>query len=352
MLSQELRPSNWNEMAGQKENINILKAIIRKPEEAPKCLIFAGAFGSGKTTSSRILARELNHIKDKDFDLLNSSFYYEFDSTVVGNVEEIRKMRDIFSFSVGDYWRVVVLDEAHAVSNAAQNALLKMLEETKSKTFFILCTTEPNKLLPTIRSRSLELSFVPVPSEDVIKNLETVESEKGITVSKDVNRLIADRSAGHMRNAHMLLDKYVLLGEKDFKDSIKSAITLYCDYLIAIYNGDKDKIVSILNDLMNIPKNDLQEDWNTVMTESLKSFCGFEIEHEDIKKLVQTYKSDFQLVSSCYMSAWIKNAFIDMPYFQATMLNLYVVLRNALNKKYSQSRNIVQTESRYGTPIR
>ena len=63
------------------------------------------------TTASRIVGRELNNIKDENYDLLNSPFYYEFDSTVVGNVEEIKKLRDIFTVSFGDYWRIVVLDE-------------------------------------------------------------------------------------------------------------------------------------------------------------------------------------------------------------------------------------------------
>lgn len=306
------------------------------------------------TTSARILVKELNNIKDSSVKLEDTPFYYEFDSTVVGNVEEIRKMRDTFNFSYGDYWRVVVFDEAHSVSSAAQNALLKMLEEVTGKTIFVFCTTEVNKILPTIRSRSLELSFNPVPPEDIVKNLDGVSVKKGITISDEVKRLIADRSNGHMRNAHMLLDKYLLLGEQDFIDSVKSAVTLYCDYLIAIYNQDAEKVQLILNSLMNIPKDSLQADWNTVMTESLKSFCGFEVRHKDIKRLVDTYKSDFQIVSSCYMSTWIKNAFIDMPYFQATMLNLYLVIGSAVKKKNATpvpSAN-ARPVGRYGAPVR
>ena len=68
MLSQELRPFDFSEMAGQKENIRILKAILKDPDNAPKCLIFQGAYGSGKTTASRILARKLNNITDRNFD--------------------------------------------------------------------------------------------------------------------------------------------------------------------------------------------------------------------------------------------------------------------------------------------
>ena len=337
MLSQELRPHKWSDMAGQKENVRILRAIIKNPESAPKCLIFQGAFGCGKSTSARIIARELNNFKGSDEELLASSFYYEFDSTVIGNVDEIRKMREQFAFSYGDYYRVVVLDESQSISIAAQNALLKMLEEATGRIFYIFCTTNIEKMLPTIRSRSLELHFNPVSVDDIIKNLDSVAEKRGISLSDDIKVLIADRSAGHMRNAHMLLDKYLLLGERDFKDSIKSAVTLYCDYLIAIKNNDSDGVLAGINDLMNIPKDNLQSDWSVVMTESLKSFCGFEIEHEDVKRLVKIYGKEFQLVVNCYMSNWIRNAFVDMPYFQATFLNLYLVLRNAFAKLASQS---------------
>ena len=333
MLSQELRPSTFEEMAGQDENKKILKAVIKSPEKAPKCLIFAGAFGSGKTTSARILARALNNIKDKDYDLLSSQFYYEFDSTVIGNVETIRNLRDQFLVSYGDYYRVIVFDETHMVSNAAQNALLKVLEEATGKVFFIMCTTEPNKLLPTIRSRSLELEFSTVPKEEIVKNLTTVSEQRSINLPDEIKLIIADRSAGHMRNAHMLLDKYLLLGEEDFKDSVRSSITLYCKYLVACYMNDKDNVLKYINELMNIPKDDLQSDWNTVLTESMRGYTGFEIRHQDIQTLVNVYKNDFNVVVSCYFSPWIKNAFIDMCYFQATFLNMYLVISQTINAK-------------------
>lgn len=306
------------------------------------------------TTASRIVGRELNNIKDDNYDLLNSPFYYEFDSTVVGNVEEIKKLRDIFTVSFGDYWRVVVLDETHTVSSQAQAAMLKMFEETKGKTIYILATTDPQKLLPTIRSRALEINFNDVPVEAIVDNLTKVSDDRGLNLSEEIKLLIADRSGGHMRNAHMLLDKYILLGEEDFKDSIKSSVTLFCDYLIATYKNDKDAVLSNINDLLSIPKDNLQSDWSIVMTESLRSFCGFDCRHKDIKRLVDTYGSDFNIIAQCYMSTWVKNMFVDIPYTQATLLNMYKVVQGALEKKRSQSGvgSVQSVASKYGRPVR
>lgn len=305
------------------------------------------------TTSSRIVGRELNGIKDENYDLLNSPFYYEFDSTVVGNVEKIKELRDIFTVEYGDYWRVVVLDETHTVSSQAQAAMLKMFEETKGKTIYILATTDPQKLLPTIRSRALEINFNDVPVEAIVENLTKVSGERNLNLSDEIKLLIADRSGGHMRNAHMLLDKYLLLGEEDFKDSIKSSITLFCDYLIAVYNNDKDTILNTINDLLSIPKDNLQSDWSIVMNESLRSYCGFDCRHSDVQRLVDTYKGDFNIIAQCYMSTWVKNMFVDTPYTQATLLNLYKVVQGALAKKKQQSAVGVQNNvGRYGKPVR
>lgn len=306
------------------------------------------------TTASRIVGRELNNIKDENYDLLNSPFYYEFDSTVVGNVEEIKKLRDIFTVSFGDYWRIVTLDEVHTVSSQAQAAMLKMFEETKGKTIYILATTDPQKLLPTIRSRALEINFNDVPVEAIVDNLTKVSEERNLNLSEEIKLLIADRSGGHMRNAHMLLDKYILLGEEDFKDSIKSSVTLFCDYLIATYKNDKDAVLSNINDLLSIPKDNLQSDWSIVMIESLRSFCGFDCRHKDIKRLVDTYGSDFNIIAQCYMSTWVKNMFVDIPYTQATLLNMYKVVQGALEKKRSQSGvgSVQSVASKYGRPVR
>ena len=248
----------------------------------------------------------------------------------------------------------VILHNCHTVSATAQAAMLKMFEETKGKTIYILATTDPQKLLPTIRSRALEINFNDVPVEAIVDNLTKVSEERNLNLSEEIKLLIADRSGGHMRNAHMLLDKYILLGEEDFKDSIKSSVTLFCDYLIATYKNDKDALLSNINDLLSIPKDNLQSDWSIVMTESLRSFCGFDCRHKDIKRLVDTYGSDFNIIAQCYMSTWVKNMFVDIPYTQATLLNMYKVVQGALEKKRTQSGvgSVQSVASKYGRPVR
>jgi DNA polymerase III gamma/tau subunit len=247
----------------------------------------------------------------------------------------------------------IVLHNCHAVSSVAQTALLKMLEETQGNTLYILATTDPQKLLPTIRSRALEVHFSPVPVNEIVDNLTHVAEKYNIEISQKVKQIIADRSGGHVRNAHMLLDKYLLLGEEEFIKSVHSALSLYVDYLEAVYNDNKDDILKSLNLLTDIPKDILKEDWNTLVVESMKVSCGFECIHEDIKRLLSVYGKDFGILSQCYMSNWVRDAFIDMPYFQVVFLNLYKVIRGQM-QKVSININRVgnKEENKFGKPVR
>lgn len=353
MLSQTLRPKTLEEVAGQKEAKEIIKAILKNPENSPKCLIFSGGWGQGKTTLSRIVAKELNHIKDENYNILESPFYYELDSTVIGNVEEVRKLRDVFAVSYNESWRVVCFDESQSVSSVGQSALLKMLEETTGNTLYILATTDPQKLLPTIRSRALEVHFSPVPVNDILENLSHVADKHNIEISQKVKQIIADRSGGHMRNAHMLLDKFLLLGEEGFISSVHSALSLYVDFFVAIYNNDKEKVLSSLNLLTDIPKDILKEDWNTLIVESMKVSCGFDCVHEDIKRLMSTCGKDFSILSQSYLSSWVRDAFIDMPYFQVVFLNLYKVISGQLQRKNGTGQvKATSEENKFGKPVR
>ena len=233
MLTQKCRPKVFSEVAGHKNVVDTLKCIAKNPDNAPRTIILQGEFGTGKTTCARILARALNcpnqvngepcgncPVCNSDLDI--SPFYSEYDSAVVGNVDAIRSLRETFYYNSDTGYRVVVLDECHLISKQAQAALLKVFEETKGRIFFLLCTTDAQMLLPTIRSRSLELRFNLIPDVYLKENLKGIAEKENIDIDDETLDLIVSRSEGHARNAQMLLDRYQLLGSV-FKESVKNS---------------------------------------------------------------------------------------------------------------------------------
>ena len=151
--------------------IKTLKCIVKNPSQSPHSIILQGEFGTGKTTCSRILARALNcRNRKSDGDAcgecsvctcnIDESIYYEeYDSAMVGSVDAIRNLRQSFYFNNDLGWKIIVFDECHLMSKAAQSALLKVIEEVTDNIIFVFATTDIDKVLPTIRSRSLELRF-------------------------------------------------------------------------------------------------------------------------------------------------------------------------------------------------
>ena len=233
MITQKCRPKVFSEVAGHKNVVDTLKCIAKNPDNAPRTIILQGEFGTGKTTCARILARALNcpnqvngepcgncPVCNSDLDI--SPFYSEYDSAVVGNVDAIRSLRETFYYNSDTGYRVVVLDECHLISKQAQAALLKVFEETKGRIFFLLCTTDAQMLLPTIRSRSLELRFNLIPDVYLKENLKGIAEKENIDIDDETLDLIVSRSEGHARNAQMLLDRYQLLGSV-FKESVKNS---------------------------------------------------------------------------------------------------------------------------------
>jgi len=339
MLTNKLRPNVWGDVAGQKENIKILKVIAKDPENSPRTIILEGSYGCGKTSCARILAKEVNGVKDPNYDLNSSPFYYEYDSTVIGNVQEIRKLRDSFGSSFGGYWKIVVFDECHSVSQQAQTALLKILEEGYENTIFCLCTTHVHKLLPTIRSRSLELRFDKVPYEEVVEHLNVVEEKLGISVPSDIKKSIAYRSYGHMRNAHMLVDKFLMLGEDGFRDSVVFSMGLICEYFREIRSGNVERVMKIGNELLEIPLDEVKFDFSVFVLEGLKSLYGSSDVEGNISEVVKIYGSDFMKIVGYFFSDWFGRIFDTDVHFKCGLVYFYDVLRNSMPNVSSNSNN-------------
>jgi DNA polymerase-3 subunit gamma/tau len=224
-LATEFRPITLADTVGQGPVKAVLKAMVTK-DSLPPALIFSGTRGTGKTTTGRTLAAALNCdegpktgdccgncVSCKSIQTGSSTAVIEVDAASNGTIAEVRKIKDIVQYAAGEARRrVILLDEAHSMSKEAFNALLKVLEEPPPDTVFILLTTEPNKILETVVSRSMVFEFRRIPLADITARLRHICTAKKITASDALLEEIAQRAQGGMRDAIMTLDQASRVG--------------------------------------------------------------------------------------------------------------------------------------------
>ncbi len=220
-LALKYRPRTFADLVGQPQVQVVLQQMV-KLGRVPDALLLDGTRGSGKTSTARILAAALNcHEPEKPcgqcasckatFDG-SSLDVIEIDAASNGLVEDIRALRQQVMFrQTGDY-RIVILDEAQSMSPAAYNALLKTLEEPPPNTVFILCTTEPAKILSTVVSRCMPFTFKRLTVNDITHRLAHIADAESRPVNHDLLRLIAEKADGAMRDAIMVLDQVTRVG--------------------------------------------------------------------------------------------------------------------------------------------
>jgi DNA polymerase-3 subunit gamma/tau len=136
----------------------------------------------------------------------------EIDAASTGTVDDIRSLRQNLQYRQTGDWRIVILDEAHSISPAGFNALLKTLEEPPPRTLFVLCTTELRKIPGTVASRSLPFHFKRLAPADIAARLAYIAQAEGHLVDQDLLDLLADRADGAMRDAVMSLDQVARIG--------------------------------------------------------------------------------------------------------------------------------------------
>ncbi|MDA9747095.1 DNA polymerase III subunit gamma/tau [Prochlorococcus sp. AH-736-M13] len=224
---QKYRPSNLDELVGQKFISITLKQALLTKKIAPAYL-FNGPRGTGKTSSARIFAKSLNcqafdqptitpcckcdlcrQITDGSaLDII------ELDAASNTGVENIREIIERARFAPTQArWKVYVIDECHMLSTAASNALLKTIEEPPSRVVFILATTNPERVLNTIKSRCQKFDFRRISPSDIFQHLSEIAEKESIEYEVQALKMIAKRSNGGMRDAQSLLDQLNLLPE-------------------------------------------------------------------------------------------------------------------------------------------
>jgi DNA polymerase-3 subunit gamma/tau len=225
-LYRKYRPQSFGEIVGQDHVTSTLRREVVE-EKVSHAYLFAGPRGTGKTTTARVLAKSLNCMdRGADGEPCNkcsscagitegsSLDVIELDAASHNKVEDIREIRVNVGTvaSVSGARRVYILDEAHMLSRAASNALLKTLEEPPEHVHFVLATTEPYKLLDTVRSRSQRFDFHPIGVETLGGYLAMIAEREGFTAAPDGLTAIAHHARGSVRDGMGLLEQVAALG--------------------------------------------------------------------------------------------------------------------------------------------
>lgn len=205
-LYKKYRPKTLKGMVGNKSTVAALRNMLER-KTVPHTILFHGPSGCGKTTLARILKRELE-CHDLDFAEMNCSDFRGIDT-----IREIARTMTLAP--AAGACRIWLLDEFHQMTSQGMNAALKIFEDTPSHVYFFLCTTEPQKLLKTIRTRCCEMPVEPLSEEDTKRLLRRVAKREKIKLDQDTLDDISDASEGSARRSLVILDKVKNLAGAD-----------------------------------------------------------------------------------------------------------------------------------------
>lgn len=219
-LAQKYRPLLFRDVLDQESIITVLKNILRKKNFFVP-LMFTGNYGSGKTTLARIFARTIlckNVSEDgepcnecsscKSFIEGTNLSFTEIDAASNSGVDQIRKLRDEANLKVlgeSDI-KVTLIDECHSITNQGNEALLKQLEEGSEKQVYIFCTTAPEKMLDTVRSRCFEFSLNKIKPNSIATRLKQISEKENIEFEEEAIEVIAQECSPHVRDSIKNLD--------------------------------------------------------------------------------------------------------------------------------------------------
>src|SRR5690349_18925385 len=223
VLARKYRPQKFSDVIGQEHVIRTLKNAIEQGRIAHG-YIFSGHRGIGKTTVARILAMALNcrstdhpvaepcGVCDSCVEIRagNAEGVIEIDAATNRGIDEIRELREAARYRPArDRFKIYILDEAHQITDAAFNALLKTLEEPPGHVIFMLATTQPEDFPQTIRSRCQHFSFRAVKFEDILGQLRSIAKAEQIAADEDALALLSEAGDGSMRDALSILDQAI-----------------------------------------------------------------------------------------------------------------------------------------------
>lgn len=269
-LYRKFRPQTFEDVKGQDHIVTTLQNQI-KNDRIGHAYLFTGTRGTGKTTVAKILARAVNCENPidgcpcmecamcKSISAGTSMNVIEMDAASNNGVEDIRQIREEVSYAPTEgKYKVYIIDEAHMLTDAAENALLKTLEEPPSYVIFILATTEVDRINITIRSRCQRYDFHRISINTIASRLQELMDKEGIEVEEKAIRYVAKAADGSMRDALSLLDQCIAfyIGQKLTYDNVLKVLgatdtEVFSRLIRSIMSGQITECIGILEDIIN-----------------------------------------------------------------------------------------------------
>ena len=216
-LYHKYRPRSFKTIKGNQDTISALETMLTDIKTCPHSFLFYGSTGCGKTTIGRILAKLLE-CYTPDFHEIDSADFRGIDT-----VREIRKNSSYAPMNPDSKSRVWLIDECHKMTNDAQNALLKILEDPPNHVYFILCTTQPQKLIKEIKGRCQQFQVSLLSDNEMKSLLRRIVKREEESLDEEVYEQIIQDSQGHPRNAIQILEQVFSVPEERRKQMAEKA---------------------------------------------------------------------------------------------------------------------------------
>ena len=290
-LAVKYRPKQWKDVVEQ-DNIKIILQNQLETNTIKNSYLFVGGAGTGKTTSARIFANEINKGMGNPIEL---------DAASHNSVDDMRDLiQQAQSKSLDSEYKIFIVDECHMITVQGWNALLKLIEEPPAKSIFIFCTTNPEKIPKTILSRVQRYDFKMISQNGIINRLNRVLSKEGLNVvsSQDAIEFIAKLADGHLRDSLTMLDKCLAyskdlalenvvkaLGTTDYEMMFKLLDGMFLndikqcfDIIEDVYGQGKDLklfVKSFLTFLLDISKYGMGCDWKFISIPAINEYTRY-----------------------------------------------------------------------------
>ncbi|MGA9882519.1 MAG: DNA polymerase III subunit gamma/tau [Candidatus Acidiferrales bacterium] len=303
VIARKYRPQTFSEIVGQQHVTRTLANAIQSNRVA-HAYIFSGVRGVGKTTAARILAKALNCAKGptaepdntcdscREISAGTSLDVLEIDAASNRGIDQIRELREMVRYApAASRYKVVILDEAHQLTDDASNALLKTLEEPPDRVVFILATTQPEDLVDTIKSRAQLFQFRALTFQEIAGQIERVAKAENLRIDPGAIAVLARAAEGSVRDGLSLLEQAIAYGGDEITDAqVRELLGVVAesvldDLIEAIASQSAERSLSLVHRLISDGQN-------------LQHFCREAIRHMRNLLIARVCGADSQLIAA------------------------------------------------------